>query len=98
MLINVRSNRCPRCLALGHSRANCTGEDRTDKCRRCGIQGHFVAYCEATKQEAEAFKNILRYQASPTNSVTLSSEEGKAPLIPTINGETKQAAEGPSQK
>lgn len=41
-------SRCPRCLAIGHGRAECLGPNRQGCCRACGKTGHFAVSCEAS--------------------------------------------------
>lgn len=38
--------KCHKCQGYGHTKANCTGKDRTKSCRRCGETGHYATDCK----------------------------------------------------
>lgn len=51
--------RCPKCLAFGHRRDDCSGPDRRNCCRECGLTGHQAASCSSSEAIRAVFKALL---------------------------------------
>jgi len=69
--------RCPRCLAFGHPRSECTGPDRQNCCRECGAIGHKAANCTTATDIRSAFRATLM---ASTKEVKVAQRESDSEL------------------
>lgn len=63
------TERCFKCLGLGHNKYECRGPDRSNQCLRCSQEGHYIANCPEQKpwcflcKEAQVETDKLYHQA-----------------------------------
>lgn len=68
-----RKGRCPRCLFVGHARADCKGPNRENYCRACGANGHFEANCGAREEDKASYRAQIALPTDQTDTVDKSS-------------------------
>lgn len=81
--VERRNGRCPRCLIVGHARADCKGPNRENCCRACGANGHFEANCGASEEDKAGFKAQIAQQTDQTDTTVKSPRTGNQVTEPS---------------